>query len=106
MPPSDQQIKAAIEALRADASTWNAASDDLREAARVGARLELSPLHFSYIGDKIGLTEVYQQLQDKLVRLLGEGADNLTALAGALRTAADGYEQDEHDAVHRATGIY
>jgi hypothetical protein len=59
MPPNDQQIKAAIEALRADASTWSVASDDLREAARVGARLELSPLHFSYIGDKIGLTEVY-----------------------------------------------
>lgn len=106
MAPTGQQIKVAIEALRKDASTWDAASDDLREAARVGARLDLSPLHFSYIGDKLGLTEVYQQLQQRVCRLLTEGVDNFTAMAAALRSAADGYEQDERDAVHRLTDIY
>ena len=105
-PPSEQQIKAAIEALRKDAGTWDAASDELRQAARVAARLELSALHFSYLADQLGLTEVYQQLQDRLHQLLNEGADNLTALSGALRAAADGYEQDEINTVHRMTGIY
>ncbi len=106
MPPNDQQVRAAIDALRTDAGTWDAASDELREAARVGARLDLSALHFSYLGDKLGLTQVYQQLQDRLCRLLTQGADNLTALSTALRSAADGYEQDERNAVHRMTGIY
>jgi hypothetical protein len=51
MPPNEQQITAAIAALRADAETWHAASDELR-------------------------------------------------------AAADGYEEDEDDAVHRLRGIY
>jgi hypothetical protein len=106
VPPNEQQVKAAIQALRTDAGTWDDASDDLRAAAQVAARLELSALHFSYLADKLGLTEVYQQLQERLVLLLGEGSQNLTALAGALRAAADGYEQDETNTVHRMTGIY
>jgi hypothetical protein len=106
MAPNDQQITAAIEALRVDASTWIAAADVLRDAAHVGARQDLDAFHFSYLGDLVGVTDIYRQLQHKLVRLLGEAADNATALAGALRTAADGYEQDEHDAAHRMSGIY
>jgi uncharacterized protein YukE len=105
-PPSEQQIKAAIGALRKDASAWDAAAAELRDAAGIAGGLPLSPLHFSYLGDQLGLTEVYQQLQQRLYRLLNEGVDNLTELAGALREAADGYEQDEIDTVHRMTGIY
>jgi hypothetical protein len=97
---------AAIEALRKDEGTWDEASDELREAAAVAARLELSALHFSYLADKLGLTEVYQRLQERLQQLLLEGADNFTALSGAMRAAADGYEQDEVNTVHRMTGIY
>ena len=106
MPPTDQQIQAAIQALRKDADTWAAGSGKLVDAAAVAARLELSALHFSYIADQLGLTEVYQQLQQRLCTLLTEGAANFTALSGALRAAADGYEQDESNAVHRLTGIY
>ncbi|MFI7540158.1 hypothetical protein [Actinoplanes sp. NPDC049599] len=106
MPPTDQQIQAAVQALRKDADTWAAGSDKLVDAAAVAARLELSALHFSYIADQLGLTEVYQQLQQRLATLLNEGAANFTALSGALRDAADGYEQDEINAVHRLTGIY
>jgi hypothetical protein len=105
-PPSEQAVLAAIAALRADAGTWDDAAGELREAAAVAARLELGALHFSYLADQLGLVEVYQQLQDRLQRLLGEGADNLVALGAALHAAADGYEQDENNAVHRMTGIY
>lgn len=106
MAPTDQQVKAAIAALRTDAATWDEASQTLRTAAAAAARLELSSLHFSYIGAQVGLTEVYQQLQDRLTRLLDEGSTNLASLAAALRTAADGYQRDEDNAVHRMTGIY
>ena len=105
-PPSEQQIKAAIEALRKDAATWDAGSAELRDAAMVAGRLELSALHFSYLADQLGLTEVYQQLQQRLYHLLNQGSDNFVELAGALRAAADGYEQDEANTVHRMTGIY
>jgi hypothetical protein len=106
MPPTEQQIKAAIQTLRKDADTWAAGKDNLVDAAAVAARLELSALHFSYIADQLGLAEVYQQLQQRLYTLLNEGAANFLALSTALRDAADGYEQDEINAVHRMTGIY
>ena len=105
-PPSEQQILAAIGALRRGAGRWDEASGELRRAAAVAGRLDLSALHFSYLADQLGLTEVYQQLQDRLGQLLNEGADNFTALYGALIEAADGYENDETNAVHRMTGIY
>ncbi|MGW4946366.1 hypothetical protein ACWEOZ_32830 [Actinoplanes sp. NPDC004185] len=106
MPPTEQQIQAAIQALRKDAATWAAGKDKLVDAAAVAARLELSALHFSYLGDQFGLSEVYQQLQQRLYTLLNEGAANFLALSAALSDAADGYEQDEINAVHRLTGIY
>jgi len=106
MPPTEQQIKAAIQALRKDADTWAAGKDKLVDAAAVAARLELSALHFSYVADQLGLSEVYQQLQQRLYTLLNEGAANFLALSAALNDAADGYEQDEANAVHRMTGIY
>lgn len=105
-PPSEEQIKAAIGALRRDASTWDAAAGEMRTAAGVAAGLQLSAVHFSYLADQLGLTETYEQLQMRLYRLLNEGADNFGELAGALRVAADGYERDEENAVHRMTGIY
>jgi len=105
-PPTDQQIQAAIHALREEGDRWAVGSDALLDAAGVAARLELSALHFSYLADQLGLTEVYQQLQQRLCTLLNEGAANFTALSAALKDAADGYEQDENNAVHRMTGIY
>jgi hypothetical protein len=106
MAPTEGQINVAIEALRTDAAMWDAGGDDLREAARVAGRLDLEALHFSYLGDKIGLVDVYQQLQDKMIRLLNQGGDTFEALGTALRSAADGYEQDEANGVHRANSIY
>jgi hypothetical protein len=106
VPPTEQQVKAAIGALRADASAWDAGAQDLRDAASAAMGLDLDAFHFSYLADQLGLTEVYQRLQQRLYGLLVQGADNLNELGGALRAAADGYEQDEINAVHRMTGIY
>lgn len=105
-PPSEQKIRAAIDAIRRDASMWDESADELEDAARVAGRLDLAAVHFSYIGDKVGLVDMYRQLQDKLIRLLNEGSDTLESIAAALRTAADGYEQDEANAVHRTNNIY
>jgi hypothetical protein len=106
MPPNEQQVKAAIATLRKDAGTWDAGAEQLREAAGAAMGLNLDAFHFSYLADQLGFTEVYQQLQDRLYKLLNGGAENLNSLAEALRLAADGYEQDENNAVHRMTGIY
>jgi hypothetical protein len=106
MPPTEEQVTAAIGALRQDASTWDSGAAELRDAAGAAGQLQLDALHFSYIAAELGLADTYQQLQIRLYRMLNEGADNLTELAGALRAAADGYEHDEVNTVHRMTGIY
>jgi hypothetical protein len=105
-PPTEAQIKAGLEAMRADAAMWSQMSDELRTAAGIAATLQLSMLHFSYLGDKAGLTTTYQEIQALMVRLLGEGATAFEGLAGSLRTAAEGYEEDERRAVHRTQNIY
>jgi hypothetical protein len=105
-PPGSEKLKVSVDALRRDAGVWDASADILRDAAAVGARLDLAALHFSYIGDQVGLVDLYQQLQDRLVRLLGEGSTAFEALAAGLRTAADGYEQDEINNVHSLNNIY
>lgn len=104
--PGDGKLKVSIEALRKDAAVWDDSGDIMREAAQVAARLELAAVHFSYIGDKVGLVELYQQLQDRLIRLMGQGSETFETVATSLRTAADGYERDEADAVHRLNKIY
>ncbi|RKN44318.1 hypothetical protein [Micromonospora endolithica] len=105
-PPGEGKLRVSIEALRKDAAVWDDSGDIMRSAAQVAARLDLAALHFSYVGDKVGLVELYQQLQDRLIRLLSQGSETCETVATSLRNAADGYERDEADAVHRLNNIY
>ncbi|WP_410815058.1 hypothetical protein [Micromonospora sp. 067-2] len=105
-PPGPEKLKVSIEMLRKDAAVWDDSGDVLRDAAQVAARLELAALHFSYIGDQVGLVDVYQLLQDRLIRLLNEGSKTFETIAMSLRHTADGYERDEADGVHRLNNIY
>lgn len=95
MTPPSGELYVALEALRRDAAAWTARADALRQAAALGRTLNLTPLHFSYIGDVVGLTETYGNLQDRLTRLLDQGAANFDAMASALRAAADEYQQTD-----------
>lgn len=105
-PPGEQKLRVSIEALRRDAAVWDDSGDIMKRAAQVAVRLDLAALHFSYIGDKVGLVELYRQLQDRLIRLLAQGSETCEAIATSLRSAADGYERDEADAAHRINNIY
>jgi hypothetical protein len=106
MAPGPQRIKVSIEALRKDAAMWDESADELREAARVANRLGLGAVHFSYLGDKVGLVDVYGRIQGRIIYLLNEGTREYEKIAASLRTAADGYERDEANAVHRHNNIY
>jgi hypothetical protein len=104
--PTAQQISAALDAMRQDAAMWQQMAGDLRSAAGVADRLDLTKLHFSKLGDMLGMVDLYRDVQDRMIRLMQQGADNFDATATALTTAANGYDQDERDNVHRFTGIY
>jgi hypothetical protein len=104
--PTGEQVEVAIQALRDDAHRWLDMGDQLRAAASAGEGLDLNAFHFSGLGHLLGVDEMYRQVQQTIVTLLRQGAANFDDVAGALRDAADGYEQDEYDTVHRMRNIY
>jgi len=104
--PSKGTIDVALQALREDAELWRGMAGEIEVAARVAGEMDFQAFHFSYIADLIGVTESYQQVQEKLIQLLGDGAANFRNVAQALNTAADGYEQDERNAVHRLKNVW
>jgi hypothetical protein len=106
MAPSKDQIRAAIETLRSDARMWSSMADELHEAGHQVFRLGLGRSQFSYLGDEAGLTQTYSNIQSTLGRLLAEGRAAFDDIAAALESAADGYEQDERNNLHRLHGIY
>ena len=106
MQPDGQQVQAAVEAMRADAAMWREMAADLTAAASTADQLDLGRRQFSMIADQLGMTELYQQVQERLVHLIGQGAATFEATASALTTAAAGYEADEAAAVHRLRNIY
>lgn len=104
--PTKEQVEVAVQALRDDAQRWLDMADTMRSAASAGARLDLNAFHFSVLGHLLGIDSLYNQVQQTIVTLLGQGASNFESVAGALKAAADGYEEDERDAVHRMKNIY
>jgi hypothetical protein len=104
--PTPQQVSAAVQAIRADARTWAEASDKLVAARNAGLPLGLQEFHFSFVGDKAGMTRVYAEIQEKITRLLGEGATELDSLSQALTSAANGYEDADNEAYRRLHHIY
>lgn len=102
--PTGDQVRVALSALRDDAETWARMADVVRAAAQVAERLDLGAFHLSYLGDKVGLTEIYREIHDKLVRLLDEGGAAFDALATTLRSAADQYEDEDGRGAHELYG--
>ena len=105
-PPSQDKIDVAIQSLRDDAQKWRFAAGELEIAAQIAEGMDFQAFHFSYIGDKIGITESYQRLQDKMIEVLTGGAANFRSVADALTVAAAGYQEDDRKAVHRLKGVW
>ena len=106
MAPTQDQYQVALQALRNDADKWETCGTDLGAAKGTAEGLDLEALHFSYIADKLGVTALYQQFQNKLVTLLGEGQTMSANVANALRASAQTYQEEEEAGVHRMNNIW
>ena len=107
MPPTTkEQVRVAVAALNADAAMWEQAAADLRAAAASGDRLDLGRLQLTYMGEKVGLVERYQQIQARLVSLLYQGATNFDNVAATLRDAAEDYAREDAAGAHAIEGAY
>jgi hypothetical protein len=85
---------------------WEQAAADLRAAAATGDRLDLGRLQLTYMAEKVGLVERYQQIQAHLVSVLHQGATNFDSIAATLRNAAEEYEREDAAGAHAIEGAY
>lgn len=104
--PTSGEVRASIEALRQDARVWSGMAAEVDAIGQVARGLTLSPFEFSGLGHLAGLDEIYRALQQRVVDLLHQGSANFDNVSGALRQAADAYERDEENAVHRLRNVY
>ncbi|WP_432967932.1 hypothetical protein [Dactylosporangium sp. CA-233914] len=99
-PPEPTTIRAAIAALRTDATAWIEASATAATAGTSAAGLTLDATRLSAAADMTGLLRVYSELQSAVAALLSEAGRCTAATGLALHQAADAYENDERNAVH------
>jgi hypothetical protein len=103
-PPSQQVIYAAVEAIYKDASSRKEEAERLGVAARAADGLRLDQRAMSAPADWVGMVDAYRDLQLWLADLLYEAAEVHAGIGEALQTAADGYLDDEAQAVHALNG--
>ncbi|MDF3051768.1 MAG: Excreted virulence factor EspC, type diderm [Pseudonocardia sp.] len=98
-PPQPGELTVALDALEADAALWSRAAADLHAAAATLDGQQLDPTAFSFAGDAVAAT--YEALRVKAAALVHAGADNLDAIAAALRTSAATYAAEDAAGMHR-----
>lgn len=106
MAPTPDEYRVALEALRNDAAKWEDCAGDLGSAKSTADGLDLEALHFSYVADKLGVTALYKEFQDKMVRLLGEGETASKSVSTQLLAAAQTYQNEEEAGIHRMNNIW
>ncbi|SFB55721.1 Excreted virulence factor EspC, type VII ESX diderm [Amycolatopsis marina] len=90
-------MKTAISALRSDAEIWDGAATDLDAPMSAIGSLGLTGHDVSMYGVDKGIDTTYTGAQTALEDMLRQAAENFSDLAGALRQAADMYDQTEAD---------
>ena len=102
--PTPHEIRVALGALEADAENWALAAEQLRVAAAAADRQKLDPAAFTFAGHAAAAE--YEALRARMAGLIAQGANNLGAIATALRASAAAYAADEAAGVHRMQNIY
>lgn len=106
MAPTGDEYEVALEALRDDAAVWSDTATVLDDANTAAKTLLLESSEFSWAGDLAGLPDVYRELKDKVVDLLAQGRDASNSVSDQLLAAADMYENEEEEGVHRMNGVW
>ncbi|MBV9846957.1 MAG: hypothetical protein JOZ47_18110 [Kutzneria sp.] len=104
--PSSEQVSVALEALRSDAGIWDKAADDLHTVTSAISGLTLRPEALSVWAVEQGVDRTYGDARGKLEEILGQAADDFGQIAKALRTAADIYEREDEQNMHKLKGVY
>lgn len=104
--PSGEQVQAAIHALRGEATLWDDMATQVLAMSTTAANLDLTAFHFSGLGHLVGVDSLYTDVQQRVADLLVQAMHNFSSTALVLNYAAEEYERDEQNAVHRMRNIY
>ncbi|MEE6261790.1 hypothetical protein [Plantactinospora sonchi] len=99
-------LRASIEALRADADIWANVGAVTSRAASAVDGLDLDESQLSWASNPTGLLVTYREIQAKAARLLREGTTNLNNLSRTLDQVATAYEDNDQTAAKRFDGIW
>jgi hypothetical protein len=105
-PPTEEEIRVAVAALRSDAQQWRDWATTLARVSTVVDELELSVSDMCALSAVVNLPETYATIRHRALALAGQGTLHFAEVADALSAAADGYERDERNAVHRLRGVW
>ncbi|MFJ8966943.1 hypothetical protein ACIRG5_46880 [Lentzea sp. NPDC102401] len=100
-------VKVALEAMRADAGLWSAASDNVQAPQSAIGGLTLTGHDVSMWAVDRGLDRTYENGRVVLEDLLRQAMTAFSGLGDSLRAAADTYEREEDANLHdmnRLTG--
>ncbi|WP_238013213.1 hypothetical protein KZZ52_28265 [Dactylosporangium sp. AC04546] len=100
-------IRAARDAIRAEAARWDDAAERMRATKTAVAGLGLSPLGFAVadVADT-GQWRVYEEMRAHLGTLCGAAAAEFHAIAAVLRACADRYTAADLDAVTDLAAVW
>jgi len=104
--PTGPEVQAAISAIHGEAGVWADMATQIDAMAQAARGFTLGAFHFSALGHLAGMEEAYTDLQERIASLLQQASDNFDNVAGALKKAADDYQRDENNAVHRMKNVY
>jgi hypothetical protein len=99
-------LKEAEAALRADADLWDGVAH-VTDVARQAARgLTLTEQDLSWASAYSGLLGTYDEIQQKVVTLLGEATKVFAGLSVALDQVATAYKVNDQAAAARFEGVW
>jgi hypothetical protein len=104
--PDGEQIRVALNAIRSYAKSWTAAASDLGKPKSTAAGLDLSAADVSMWGTDYGIDRLYNDLRTKLEDVLGQASESFTTIGTKLIDAANTYEQEEAQNLHRFNNAY
>ncbi|GAA4675489.1 hypothetical protein [Nocardioides nanhaiensis] len=88
-------LQSDLDALAADAATWDDTSTALNQASLDALFLTLTVSDMSWAAEVTGLLDTYSDFRTHVSGLLGEGATNTGEIAEGLRAVKRSYESTD-----------
>ncbi|GII23265.1 type VII secretion target [Planosporangium mesophilum] len=99
-------LKAAEEALRSDAAMWDGVAHTTDLARQSAQGLTLTEHDLSWASAHTELQNTYDEIQQKIVMLLGEATEVFNGLSTALDQVANAYQTNDEAAAKKFKGVW